>query len=280
MPAAGVRRMASETDETPRMGWVTPGLSAPGSARGLRPRTSEFPRVKGVLLRHATSRLRESAAISLREWSESRRRVCQVEAWPAATQRVEPDYDEIDVLGGNGRWRQKKAVEEKERRMAQEQLQAERNRQRERERRRKQAELEQLWRRQQEEEERRRADDEARRRREQEEQANHRRERELEEVRRRQQHEKEEMQRTVPLPCDVCCGSGQCRECEGQGRHLGVYLVGKLKTGGTPLDFGQKWQGCTACGGHNPGVLGDMAKGSGMCIACNGRGVVVLQGGH
>lgn len=255
----------------------SPWQSPPASPHGARaPTVAAIQRLDSPtvsLARFAASRLRESAAVSLRSWSARHRKggLC-AEASTASTAEGREEFDEMDVIGGNGRWRQRKAAAEKQRREAAEQLRASQDAQREAERRRRLTEKEHLWRTQQEDEERRRAEAEARRRRELEEQARRRLEREEEERRRREEQEREERQRSIPLPCQACACTGDCPDCHGKGRYLSLFLVSALRERSTELEFGQKWQGCATCGGHNPGVLGEMIRGTGRCAVCGGSG--------
>ncbi|CAK0850321.1 unnamed protein product [Prorocentrum cordatum] len=68
----------------------------------------------------------------------------------APGQHAGEEFDEMDVVGGNGRWRQRRALSERRRWEVEEQLRAGRDAQRALERRSVRAEKEQLWRAQQE----------------------------------------------------------------------------------------------------------------------------------
>jgi len=192
-------------------------------------------------------------------------------------------YDEYDLMGGNGRWRQRLAEEdfeqkkiEAEERQRQEKLKEEeriRRRKLQEERRRKQLEDErkelmafrEAQRRQAEEKERKRAAEE-------------------EEARQRREQEERDFLAKQPKACEVCSGSGRCASCEGTGVVFGMFLVPSvskdlenLGVGGS-VDFGRLQQGCTDCLGGAQNLMGKLRGGTGYCAHCMGRGKIWPKG--
>mmetsp|Transcript_96756 Transcript_96756/g.190062 ORF Transcript_96756/g.190062 Transcript_96756/m.190062 type:complete len:264 (-) Transcript_96756:246-1037(-) len=209
-----------------------------------------------------------AASFNLREHSQTRRKIAldRPSSQPSFT------YEEIDLLGGNGRWRQRKAdqffkqkeVEELERQRQEREIE-------ERKRRRRQ-EIEARRKRQQQEEEQKR---EAERERE-------RREREYkEEVRRREEEaerikwelEQREWEARQPYCCESCQGTGKCTRCQGSGKLFAMFLVSTVDKR-SHMPFGRTPQGCEDCGGCRQNIMGDLALGTGHCPRCNGKGKV------
>lgn len=190
---------------------------------------------------------------------------------PRIKPTLQPDYNLwVSLVGGDGRWRQRKAEEEWARQLVEHAERLKEQRLEEEKRRAKLAkEAERLRRKQEEElrlaEERKRAE-EARRR----EEERLRREKEEEERRRRMAEEREKL-RWVKRKCKVCNGSGLCRTCDGQGA-LQTYYLAATVNGPSASEYGCRPRGCEACGGL-PFDWGHY-RGSGKCDGCNGARMI------
>lgn len=193
-----------------------------------------------------------------------------------------PDYNlAVDLLGGNGLWRQKRAQEEwarqtalreeqeRERKLREERL---RQRRAEEERRRKIAE----------EKERQRLLEEQRRERLLQEERERKRREEMERERLRKLEEERQWRLRQPRTCPACNGSGRCPSCLGEGFLYVVYLAPKVQsgeemreTGTSASQYGKRPRGCEACDGAGDGASwGAFEKGTGRCATCSGRGKV------
>jgi len=203
---------------------------------------------------------------------------------PGSEQKGEffPDPDLlVDLCGGNGCWKQRKAQKEWARQKAQkEKEEQERKLQKERERlskldraerRRKREEAERLRVLQEQERERLRKLDEERLL------------RELEEERERKRLEEErQRQRRLPRQCETCSGSGRCGDCRGKGSNTVLYLSRSVEkvssarsTGSAAKGYGSWPQGCVSCGGiGDNSTWGGFRAGSGKCATCAGCGKV------
>lgn len=219
-----------------------------------------------------------AAAFSLRQYSSERKRIPNER--PSST----PDlsYEKIDLIGGNGRWRQRKAEEEWKRRDAEE---AERKRQedlREEERRRRAKFREERKRKQQEQEKQDLLMERERKERERREIEEEIRVTEEAERARKEAEHKDWLARQ-PKTCETCAGSGKCIHCNGKGYFYTMFLVSKVDKE-TLLDekFGKMMQGCEDCGGCRHNLLGELKVGSGKCATCGGAGKVwpVIAGGQ
>jgi len=222
----------------------------------------------GPLLQARRSRSAPSLphAYNLRQYSVDRGHIARSKA------RVSHPLSHVDLLGGNGQWRQKRAKEqwvidqveaEKERRERQVREDEKRKRREEREaRRRKQQEEEQQRQRVLQEKERR------------ERLAQEERERQEEEERRlkAQQEENERLARQ-PKTCTTCMGSGKCSVCDGKGFFFAFFLAPSVSKD-TVMDFGRAQQGCPECGGCAQNIRGALVQGSGDCYKCDGVGKV------
>jgi len=210
-------------------------------------------------------------AYNLRQYSTERGRLAQAAPGAAEVKLVHP-LSQIDLVGGNGRWRQKRAKEQ----WVIDQAEAEKQR-------REQQILE-------DEKRRRREEREARRRRQQEE--DQQRQRALEEKKQRERREQEERERheeeerrlkaaqdhqdwlaRQPKTCTTCEGSGKCTHCGGKGFFFATFLAPSVDTSAS-LDFGRAQQGCPECGGCAQNIRGDLVQGSGRCLNCDGVGMV------
>jgi len=217
---------------------------------------------------HSKSTPALAAAFSLRQYSATARHM-------SGTKVSEPPvitYGRIDEIGGNGRWRQKRAAEYFARK-AVEDAEAERlERIKREEKARRRRELEERRRRHQEEMDRKDREERERRRREAEEKERQQREAE-ERERRRREAEERERQRRAPKMCQTCMGTGHCQVCMGKGTYFSMFLVGAVDPDSI-LEYGKKTQGCGNCGGYAQGVRGEVLKGSGRCPNCKGQGKI------
>jgi len=210
-------------------------------------------------------------AFELRQYSEDRKRLLSARRPQSARLHSWP-LEYIDLLGGNGRWRQRKAMQEWERKQHEEEELRARKREEEAARRRRKVELEARKKKQAEEEERQRRQERERQRFEAEEQERKRLEEEERKRLLREQQEREWLARQPKL-CDRCGGSGQCLTCGGSGNVSALYLVSRV-TDESLLQYGRPLQGCDECGGRRQGILGELLRGSGLCYACAGSGKI------
>lgn len=209
-----------------------------------------------------------AAAFSLREYSQTRKRI------PIERSNSQPDIrmEEIDRMGGNGKWRQVKAeaffkqqqVEELERLREQRTLEEKRKKRRQ--------DLENRRKRQQQEEEQKRQaklDHEQEMRNERDHKERKRQEKE----RHDREHQEREWAARQPVPCELCLASGVCPSCDGKGQLWATFLAPKVGSEAC-MGFGRAPQGCEDCGGCKQNIMGELNCGSGECAACNGRGKV------
>lgn len=209
-----------------------------------------------------------AAAFSLRDFSQSKKKIA-IER-PNST----PDLamEEIDRLGGNGRWRQRKA-EDFFKKQAEEEIERQREQKLIEEKKlKRRKELEARRRRQQQEEEMKRQAELERERQEQEEREERRRKQEARERMIREQEHRDWLARQ-PRMCEACSGSGSCSCCGGKGETFAVFLVTAVSKG-SGMDFGRTPQGCEECGGCRQNIVGGLQKGTGLCPCCNGKGKV------
>jgi len=209
-----------------------------------------------------------AAKFSLREYSQSRKRV----PMEKSTSQPEIVMEEIDRLGGNGKWRQRKAEDYFKRQQIEELERLREQRALEEKRKKRREEMERRRKRQQQEEEEKRLAKLAREREEREErEAEERRIREKE--RRLREQERAEWAARQPVPCEACAASGTCPSCDGKGRLWATFLAGHVGSDDT-MTFGRAPQGCEDCGGCRQNIMGELVCGSGKCAKCNGRGKI------
>lgn len=185
--------------------------------------------------------------------------------------------EKIDLIGGNGHWRQILAEEEFKRRREEEEAQHRQELQKASEKKRRQTELAERRRRHQLEEERRWQEEREQKELDAKERERRRRDEE-EKARLQKEYEEEERRRRMPKTCETCKGSAKCQDCQGQGHVLSVFLRPRVAeedhVGQTRMEHGRKHQGCERCGGCSHNMLGDLKQGTGACPACKGQGKI------
>ncbi|CAK0817598.1 unnamed protein product [Prorocentrum cordatum] len=217
-------------------------------------------------------------AYNLRQCSQERRRLGPEPRERRAARTACQPVTQTDLLGGNGRWRQRRAKEQ----WALERAEAERQRREreglEAERKRRAEEREAVRRKQQEEDQQRQRASEEKRRRERLAQEERDR-REEEERRLKEQLEHAEWLARQPKTCTTCTGSGKCLNCGGKGSYFTMFLAPSVSLDAM-MDFGRAEQGCPECGGCAQNIRGAMVQGSGKCLNCEGVGMVtpVVEG--
>lgn len=209
-----------------------------------------------------------AASFSLRDFCQSRHRL----PMEKSSSHADIVLEEIDRLGGNGRWRQRKADEFFKKRQLEELERLRQQRAMEEDRRRRRQEFEAKKKRQQQEEEQKRQAERDRQRREHEEREEKVR-REQERERQRREEEEREWLARQPRTCEACGGSGVCVGCGGKGQLFSLFLVTQVEKG-AHMEFGRQPQGCEECGGCKQNIMGELVAGSGQCSSCNGRGKV------
>jgi len=224
---------------------------------------------KGLSLSRSSPSL--AAAYSLREYSQMKKRV------PLEKSSSQPiiTVEEIDRIGGNGRWRQRKAEEHFKMKQVEELERLRSQRTLEEERKKRRQDLENKRRRQQQEEEQKR---QAKVQREKDELEM--REMEQQRLNKRERMFKEQQEKEVaarqPVPCEACNSTGVCTSCEGKGTQWAVFLSSQVEKTGA-MGFGKAPQGCEDCGGCRQNIVGELVTGSGLCPDCNGKGQVWPQ---
>eukprot|EP00927_Polykrikos_kofoidii_P012357 TRINITY_DN15326_c1_g1_i1.p1 TRINITY_DN15326_c1_g1~~TRINITY_DN15326_c1_g1_i1.p1 ORF type:complete len:274 (+),score=69.76 TRINITY_DN15326_c1_g1_i1:111-932(+) len=213
-----------------------------------------------------------AAAFNLRDFSLSRKKLSLGRPASVTTFRTD-QLEEIDLLGGNGGWRQRKARDEFERRRVEEEQRRYEQLKRETEKRRRGQAKEERRRKQQQEEENARLEKEKKKRDAEEERRRLKREQE-ERERLRKEEEENDRRRRLPTTCQTCDGSGICQACEGKGHVFGLYLVQQVGHVESTQDYGKLMQGCTTCGGYMQGTRGALLQGSGKCPPCDGLGKI------
>lgn len=209
-----------------------------------------------------------AAAFNLRQYSEGRRRLT-----PERTNSQPLIFlEKIDLIGGNGRWRQRRAEEEWSRRAVEEEKQRREQQALEEKRRRRRAELEARRRRQLEEEEKRRQEERERQRQEQLEQDERRRQEEERERQRRVQEERDWLARQ-PKTCENCGGAGKCPKCAGKGYLFAMFLAPTVSDASLK-DCGRMMEGCDACHGFRQNLMAEVKRGTGRCAVCDGLGKI------
>jgi len=212
-----------------------------------------------------------AASFNLREFSLTRSKLKR-DPTPDNPLVKASSLENIDLIGGNGRWKQRAAVTEFERRRVVDIEETRLTRQMEETKQRRQAAKAEARKRVHDQEERRRLEVEERHE-EEKRQKMRDRQQKLEKERARKQEEEAERQRRAPKTCESCSGSGTCQPCTGEGYLYSMYLVSKV-TDEARQSYGKNMQGCTDCGGCKQGIRGSLQKGSGKCRPCAGYGKI------
>jgi len=252
----------------------------PQSATDLKPRSLVVPR--GHWQSKSSPAL--AAAFNLRKYAVEVRHIPgerPASAPAGMANQAEPidpkTLTKIDLLGGNGKWRQIQAEAEFKRRKRAEEERRKLEKEREAEKKRRLAEQAERKRRHQEQEEQRWLQEQKQKEAELAEQERLRLEKE-EKARLQRELEEEERRRRMPKTCETCDGSTKCQDCMGKGYIFSVFLVHKVAreddVGQTNIEHGRKEQGCEKCGGYAHNQLGDLKKGTGLCPVCQGLGKV------
>jgi hypothetical protein len=201
------------------------------------------------------------------------------------TFRPEDPFDEIDLVGGNGRFRQRKAEAEFARRRLQDfQQRQEHALRKEKERLRQLEEAEKLQRIQLEMQQAAVAEADRRRRDDAEQTRLLREEKEREQV--RLEEERLAKLRSIKITCNECIGNGLCFSCKGTGQLYKLLLAPRVEIDMHSIDsrersemFGQVAFGCKACANAAAfsHLSGDLWRGNGMCAKCSGHGTLPFQ---
>mmetsp|Transcript_43837 Transcript_43837/g.93841 ORF Transcript_43837/g.93841 Transcript_43837/m.93841 type:complete len:291 (-) Transcript_43837:17-889(-) len=216
-----------------------------------------------------------AASLNLRNYSQGRNRLLEDRSSPQF--RKEIILTEIDLLGGNGHWRQRKANLFFEQKKIDDAQKAAEERERAEQKRLRKLAHEERRKRVREEQDRAAREKEEKLRLAAEQRAEEERQR-LERERRLREEEHREWEARQPRICEECQGQGLCPECDGSGQIFSVFLsrtTDKHNFKGVPgRDFGRCPQGCTKCGGCRQNLIGSLQLGSGRCAGCNGKGKV------
>lgn len=209
-----------------------------------------------------------AAAYNLRQFSADKKRL----AGDCTQSLPQIKLEKIDLIGGNGRWRQKMAEEEWARRAIEEEQQRRDQQALEEQRRKRAQRAEERRRTQLQDEENRRQAERERQRREQLEREEAARQAQEKERIRKEEEEQEWLARQ-PKTCQACGGGGKCPTCSGKGYIFSLFLTPKVTTG-TLKDCGRMMEGCEACHGFKQNLLADVKNGTGLCAACDGKGKI------
>lgn len=218
-----------------------------------------------------------AAAFSLRKYAVEVKHIPGERAARAfqGDQREIP-IENIDLIGGNGKFRMLKAEEEFKKRRAEEEEQRRQELLKLQQKKKLQVEREDRRKKFQEEEERRWQAEREQKQRDQQERERIKAKQE-EKIRQEREEAEEEKRRRMPRTCETCDGTGKCQECMGKGYIFSVFLVSSKSDGNQELEHGRVYQGCGNCGGYSHNLMGELKKGSGQCPACNGLGKIWPQ---
>lgn len=210
-------------------------------------------------------------ACNLRQYSLDKKRI----ASPQTQTAPKIVLEKIDLIGGNGRWRQKKAEEEFARRAIEEEAHKREMQKFEEERRKRRAAREaRLLRRQQEEERRREAEREQQRQEQLEQEERLRKEQEDERL--RKEKEEREWLARQPKTCQKCGGGGKCPKCLGKGYLFALILAPSVNEDRC-FESGRIMEGCDECYGCRQNLMADLKKGTGRCSGCDGFGKIAPE---
>lgn len=217
---------------------------------------------------HSRSSPALAAAFSLRQYSLERKR-CAAPTTPKGPKIV---LEEVDLVGGNGRWRQRMAEDEWARRAVEEEKRLKEKQELEEARRKRRAAKEaRLKRKLKEEEERHELE------RERQRQLQLQQEEEVRQEEIKQQHIKEEKERAwlaqQPRTCEKCGGVGKCPKCGGKG-YLFTMILAPTVREGKSFESGRIMEGCMECHGYQQNLMAELKKGTGRCSGCEGFGKI------
>jgi len=250
-----------------------PSLAIGGQLTLGKPRSLVVPR--GAV--RCWSNPAHAAAFSLRKYAAGLKHIPAENVVRAAFRGdpLEIPIGNIDLIGGNGKFRQIKAEEEFARRRVQAEVEHRQEVQYQAEKKHHKAEQAEKKRLYHEQEEKRWNDEREQKRQESVETAKRKQEEE-DERRKKRQLQEEERKRRMPKTCETCDGSGKCQECHGKGQVFSLFLVHRTNVSDvrTPMDHGRVHQGCDKCGGFSHNMLGDLKKGTGECPTCQGLGKI------
>lgn len=216
-----------------------------------------------------------AAAFSLRKYAVSTKHIPGERA-PRAFQgdpMPELPMTQIDLIGGNGHWRQLKAEEEFKRRRQEEEEQRRQELQKAKQKKQRHVERDDKRKKFQEEEERRWQE-------EREQKARNALELERikiqkeEKARIEREEAEEERRKRMPRTCETCDGTAKCQECMGKGYIFSVFLVASKSEARQGMEHGRVYQGCQNCGGYCHNLAGALKKGTGECPGCQGLGKI------
>lgn len=186
---------------------------------------------------------------------------------------LEIPIEKIDLIGGNGYWRQKKAEEEFKRRRQEEEEQRRQDLLKAAQKKKRLLDREDKRKKFQEEEERRWQEEREQKRRDAIEKEQQK-QKEEEKVRVVEEHKQEEKRKRMPRTCETCDGSCKCQECMGKGYIFSIFLVSSKSDQQQDMEHGRVYQGCEKCGGCAHNMLGELKKGNGQCAGCQGLGKI------
>jgi len=236
----------------------------------------ELPSVPSIWPRRPALPKAKQFARSLRELSLRTGRVPS----PREEKSIEVECEEIDLVGGNGAWQQRRAIAALERRLYEaeesKRITAERlarakakKELREKQRQREEIERSLRWNETLENQAMSILDAESRAW-------------EEEEKRRLQEEERRRLAALQPKVCDLCDGSGLCKECDGQGTVHTLLLSAQVKATSSIVpnpkksarNFGRLPWGCPTCCESSGVTPSEWVVGSGLCAQCDGVGKV------
>jgi len=187
--------------------------------------------------------------------------------------QLEIPVEKIDLIGGNGKYRQIKAEEEFKRRRQEEEEQRRQELLKATQKKKRLVDREDKRKKFQEEEERRWQEEREQKHRDAIEKEQQRL-KEEEKVRVVQEQKAEEKRKRMPRTCETCDGAGKCQDCMGKGYSFSIFLVPNKSACQQDMEHGRVYQGCDKCGGYSHNMLGELKKGTGQCAACTGTGKI------
>lgn len=223
------------------------------------------------LARSCPNLCRGDPQFNLRLYSQDKKRQQKPDR-PASQPHDPANMTKADLIGGNGRWRQRKAKVEFERRRLEEMEQLQQQQAKANEVRRKQ-EIKEQKRSKQLQDMRIEREAQKERLRKDAEEKRLREEKQAEKQSLRKEEEHREWLARQPYDCETCSKSGLCQSCEGKGQLFSLFLVPAVNQSGQK-EFGRMPQGCEDCGGQRQNLQGKLRLGSGKCSTCGGHGMI------